>query len=263
VTTAQTEPRAWLRLAHEACDETDPVMLAAFRAAHEVSSKADGTLVTATDRAVEQRLRMRIRGAHPDHGLVGEEYGPEDADRPVRWYIDPIDGTNNFVRGVPIFATLLAMERDGVLVAALVSAPALGMRWEAVLGDGAHALQLGERRRLRVSDVDEVGRSHLLFGSVRGLRASGLMPGFDAVVARSWRDRGFGDFWGHMLVAEGAAEAMLEVGLAPWDIAAPMLIVREAGGLCTDLHGEARLSAPAHVSSNGRVHDHLLRSLTV
>ncbi|CAN5789531.1 histidinol-phosphatase [soil metagenome] len=254
----------WLDLALAACDEADLLAMAAYRGSREVSTKTDGTLVTSADREIERLLRERIHAAHPDHGLIGEEYGPEAAERPVRWYLDPIDGTSNFVRGVPIFATLMAVEREGTLDVAVVSAPALRMRWLAWRGGGAWSVAAGgERHRLSVSGIATIPEAHLLYASATALRASGAVPGLDALLAQVWRERGFGDFWGHMLVAEGSAEAMLEFGLAAWDIAAPMLIVQEAGGRCTDLEGRAELHGRGgFLSVNAALHAPLLAALT-
>ncbi len=253
----------WIALALAACDEADAVAMPAFRGARDVSTKADGTLVTSADRAIERLVRERIHARHPDHGLIGEEYGPEGAERPVRWYLDPIDGTSNFVRGVPIFATLIAVEREGALEAAVVSAPALRTRWLAWRGGGAWSVSTdGQRRRLSVSAIANIAEAHLLYASPTALRASGLVPGLDAVLAQAWRERGFGDFWGHMLVAEGAGEAMLEYGLAAWDIAAPMLIVEEAGGRCTDLEGRSELHGRGgFLTANADLHAPLLAAL--
>jgi histidinol-phosphatase len=254
---------AWVELAVAACDEADVLAMSAYVGAREVSTKSDGTLVTSADREIERLLRERILAVHPDHGLIGEEYGPEGAQRSVRWYLDPIDGTSNFVRGVPIFATLMAVEREGLLEAAVVSAPALRARWLAWRGGGAWRVSSeGPPRRLSVSAVDTIPQAHLLYGSATALRASETMPGLDAVLGAAWRERGFGDFWGHMLVAEGAAEAMLEFGLAAWDIAAPMLIVQEAGGRCTDLEGTPELhGGGGFVSANAVIHEPLLEAL--
>lgn len=262
-TTDEFGRRDWVELALAACDEADAVALPAFRGAREVSTKQDGTLVTSADRAIERLIRERIHARHPDHGLIGEEYGPEGAERPVRWYVDPIDGTSNFVRGVPIFATLIAVEHEGILEAAVVSAPALRSRWLAWRGGGSWSVSAeGERRRISVSAIATIPEAHLLYASPTALRASGLVPGLDAVLAEAWRERGFGDFWGHMLVAEGAGEAMLEVGLAAWDIAAPMLIVEEAGGRCTDLDGRAELHGRGgFLSANAHLHAPLLAAL--
>ncbi len=256
-------PSAWVQLAVAACDEADVLAMRAYRGTREVSTKTDGTLVTSADREIERLIRQRIHAAHPEHGLIGEEYGPEGADRSVRWYLDPIDGTSNFVRGVPIFATLMAVERAGILEAAIVSAPALRARWLAWRGGGAWSVSGdGRPSRLSVSTIATIPEAHLLYGSPSLLRASAALPGLDAVLGAAWRERGFGDFWGHMLVAEGAAEGMIEYGLAAWDIAAPMLIVREAGGHCTDLQGKSELHGRGgFVSANARIHEPLLAAL--
>jgi histidinol-phosphatase len=201
---------------------------------------------------------------HPDHGLVGEEYGIEAGEASTRWYIDPIDGTHNFVRGVPLFGTLLAVERDGRIDAAIISAPALRERWYAWRGGGAWAVgAAGEEgpRRLSVSAVSAIEDAQILYGSGRDIKASGFAPGFDALLADVWRERGFGDFWGYALVAEGAAEAMVEVGLNVWDAAAPSILVEEAGGRWTDLDGEARIDSPTFLVSNGVMHEEIRRRL--
>ena len=257
------DPAGWVQLALAVCDEADPLAMAAYRGSREVSTKADGTLVTSADRQIERLIRERIHAAHADHGFIGEEYGLEAAERPVRWYLDPIDGTSNFVRGVPIFATLMAVEREGTLEVAVVSAPALRTRWLAWRGGGAWSVSAdGQRRRLSVSAIATIAEAHLLYASTTALRASGAVPGLDALLAQVWRERGFGDFWGHMLVAEGAAEAMLEFGLAAWDIAAPMLIVQEAGGRCTDLEGRSDLhGGGGFLSVNADLHHPLLTAL--
>jgi histidinol-phosphatase len=200
-------------------------------------------------------VRERLRAAYPGCGLVGEEEGTEDAAAEVVWYIDPIDATANFVRGIPIFATLLAVAVAGELQLGGVSAPAMRERWVAWRGGGAWR---GDQR-LAVSRVGRVEDAHLLYGSER-LR-SGLLPGLEATLAASWRDRGFGDFWGYMLVAEGAAEAMVEVGAHTWDWAAPLVIVEEAGGRFTTASGERRIDGPSAVATNGILHDEMLRRL--
>ncbi len=257
------ELRAWVALAQRLCDGADAVALAHFRRDPEVRHKADRTLVSEADTAIERTLRSRIAAAYPDPGVVGEEYGTEAGKSATRWYIDPIDGTSNFVRGVPVFATLLAVEHDGELQAAVVSAPAMGARWWAWRGGGAWATTVGadEPRRIRSSAVAAIEDAHLLYGSGRAIVASGLVPGFHATLDSAWRDRGFGDFWGYMLVAEGAGEAMLEVGLKPWDAAAPALIVEEAGGRVTDLEGRRSVNTAVTLATNGLLHDELLARL--
>lgn len=248
------------------CDETDPIAMRHFRRAVRVSAKPDRTLVTEADEAIERVVRERIREAHPDHGLVGEEYGTEAGDAPVRWYIDPIDGTHNFVRGVPLFGTLLGVEHDGELVAGVISAPALRERWFAWRGGGAWAsggagTEADPPRRLQVSEVAAIPDAQVLYGSGRDLRASGRMPGFDALLGEVWRERGFGDFWGYALVAEGAAEAMVEIGLKAWDAAAPAIIIEESGGRWSELDGGRRLDGGTFLATNGTLHEAVRRRL--
>ncbi len=259
---SEAELLAWLDVALAACDEADEVARASFRRDLTIERKPDRTFVTQADTAIERLIRERIADAFPDHGLVGEEYGVEAGDASVRWYIDPIDGTHNFIRGVPLFGTLLAVERDGELQASVMSAPALDERWWAHRGGGAWARNRGvEPRRIRVSEIDGLDDSHLLYGSGRDIIESGLAPGFEDLLRDSWRDRGFGDFWGYALVAEGAAEAMIEVELKTWDAAAPTVLVEEAGGRVTDYSGTRDIAAGTIVASNGRLHETVLRRL--
>ena len=258
----ETDLDRWLSLALEMCDEADRIAMRWFRREVPTARKPDRTFVTEADQAIERLLRERIRAVHPDHGFVGEEYGDEEGAAGVRWFIDPIDGTHNFIRGVPIFGTLLGVEVEGELQVGVMSAPALGERWHAARGRGAWSVgRDGRRRRIRVSEVAALEAAHLVYGSRRDDVASGLMPGFDAVIDACWRERGFGDFWGYALVAEGAAEAMFETGMHPWDIAAPLVIIEEAGGRATDLGGERRVDAPSFVGSNGVLHEAVLAGL--
>lgn len=250
------ELRRWLEVAIAACDEADVIARAHFRRDLEITTKPDRSFVTQADTAVERMIRERLADAFPDHGLVGEEYGTEAGDASVRWYIDPIDGTHNYIRGIPLFGTLLAVERDGELQAGVLSAPALDERWWAHRGGGAWARNRGEApRRIHVSGVTALGDSQILYGSGRDIAASGKAPGFDNLLQDVWRERGFGDFWGYALIAEGAAEAMVEVELSTWDAAAPMVLVEEAGGRATDLAGERRIDSGTFLTSNGHLHE--------
>jgi histidinol-phosphatase len=258
------ERRAWVDLGLSIADEADAIAMRHFRRDLEVSTKPDRTLVTQADTAIERMIRARIQSAHPSHGLVGEEYGTEAADAAIRWYIDPIDGTHNFVRGVPLFGMLLGVEEEGELQAGVISAPALGERWYAWRGGGAWAVRASSRegpRRLRVSTVSTVEDAQLLYGSGRDIRASGRAPGFESLLDAVWRERGFGDFWGYALVAEGAAEGMVEVDLSTWDAAAPAIVVEEAGGRWSDLHGDPRIDTRTFLVTNGVLHEELLRRL--
>jgi histidinol-phosphatase len=256
------ELRGWLDVAQAACDEADDIARRHFRRDLRIETKPDRTFVTEADTAIERRIRDRLRAAFPDHGLVGEEYGTDDGDASVRWYIDPIDGTHNFMRGVPLFGTLLAVERDGELQAAVLSAPALRERWWAHRGGGAWALERDETaRRIRVSEVRKLEDAQILYGSGRDIAASGRAPGFGALLDDVWRERGFGDFWGYALLAEGAAEAMVEVGLKSWDAAAPTVLIEEAGGLTTDLDGRRAIDTGTFLASNGHLHGTMLERL--
>jgi histidinol-phosphatase len=253
---------AWLSLALDLCDEADRIALRWFRREVPTSRKPDRTFVTEADQAIERLVRERIRAVHPDHGFVGEEYGDEEGAAGVRWYIDPIDGTHNFIRGVPVFGTLLAVEVGGEMQVGVMSAPAMGERWHASRGGGSWAAgRDGQRRRIRVSEVAALEDAQLIYGSRRESVGSGLMPGFDAVIDACWRERGFGDFWGYALVAEGAAEAMFETGMHSWDVAAPMVIIEEAGGRVTDVTGARDVNAASFVGSNGLLHDEILARL--
>jgi len=256
------DPEALRRFALEIVDETDAIALGHFAGELTITAKHDRTLVTQADTEVETRLRSRIADAFPGHGILGEEFGSEAGDGETRWIIDPIDGTNNFVRGIPVWATLLAVERSGALVAAVASAPALRQRWHAVIGSGARTQAAGgPEREIHASVIASLDQAQLLFSTLRSLDRAGIGEGVRSAVGRAWRDRGFGDFWGYMLVAQGSAEAMFEVGPTTWDLAAPALIVAEAGGRFTDLGGQSSYTGPTALASNGVLHDELLSIL--
>jgi histidinol-phosphatase len=254
---SDAELRRWLDVAQAACDETDGIARRYFRRDLQVDAKPDRTFVTQADTEVEQRIRARLRDAFPDHGIIGEEFGTEGEGASVRWFIDPIDGTHNFIRGVPIFATLIAVERDGELQAAVLSAPALDERWWAHRGGGAWARNRGETvpRQIGVSAITSLADAQVLYGGIRELTSGGRAPGFSAILAEAWRERGFGDFWGYALVAEGAAEAMVEVGLNAYDAAAPFLLVEEAGGRVTDFEGRRAIDSGSFLATNGHLHE--------
>ena len=253
----------WLALAHDACDDADRMARSVFRRDLEIATKPDRTYVTQADTAIERMIRERILAAFPEHGLVGEEYGTEAGDAATRWYIDPIDGTHNFIRGVPLFGTLLAVEHEGELQAAVLSAPALRERWWARREGGAWAQSADDDapRRIHVSRIGALSDAQVLYGSGRDIEASGRAPGFRALLGEVWRERGFGDFWGYALLAEGAAEAMVEIELHSWDAAAPMVLVEEAGGRATDFDGHRAIDSGTFLVSNGILHDEVLRRL--
>ena len=257
----ESQLREWLDFALAACDAADDVARQHFRRDLDLERKPDRSFVTVADRAIERDIRAGIHARWPDHGLVGEEYGEDLGQSTTRWFIDPIDGTHNFIRGVPLFGTLLAVEHDGEMQVGVISAPAMRERWYAYRGGGAWSDGPDGTRQIRVSRVAALEDAQLVYGSGRDNVASGLMPGFDALIDASWRDRGFGDFWGYALVAEGAAEAMMETGMHTWDLAAPQVVIEEAGGRVTDVNGERRIDAESFVGSNGLLHDEILRRL--
>jgi histidinol-phosphatase len=262
----ERELETWLAFALALADIADGMAMGAFRRDLEITTKPDRTFVTQADRAIEETLRARIADAYPDHGVVGEEFGTRQPDASVRWYLDPIDGTHNFMRGVPVFGTLLGIERDGELQVGVVSAPALGSRWYARRGGGAWAVDTvraaaGQPRRITVSKVAAVPDVALIYGSARDVASSGKAPGFEALIDDVWRDRGYGDFWGYMLVAEGAAEAMVEADLSAWDLAGPLVVVEEAGGRMTTFDGHRSIHERSAVASNGVMHEELLARL--
>src|SRR5450755_210876 len=255
----------WLAFAQAACDEADAIALSHFRRDLEVMTKPDRSFVTVADQAVERRIRERILAAYPDHGLVGEEYGSEAGGARRRWYIDPIDGTHNFIRGVPLFGTLLALEVDGELQLGVVSAPALRERWYARRGGGAWAVGAAgseAARPIHVSGISALADAQVLYGSAHDIETSSRAPGFASLLGEVWRDRGFGDFWGYALLAEGAAEAVVEVDLSAWDMAAPLVLVEEAGGRVTDFAGRRLIDSGTLLATNGLLHDTILARIT-
>lgn len=237
-------------------DECDAIALEHFRIGVPAETKSDGTPVTAADRAIEQALRRAIEREFPTDAVLGEEEGAAGAGG-RRWIIDPIDGTKNYLRGIPAFGTLIALEEDGRVALGVVSAPALGARWWASAGGGAFR----DGKRIRVSEVDDLERAEIASGGIDSFRRHGFLDGFLALAARVARQRGFGDFWGHMLVAQGSIEVMLEPAVAAWDVAALKPIVQEAGGRLTTVEGESRVNGGSAVSTNGILHDQVLALL--
>jgi histidinol-phosphatase len=248
-----------LALALELADLADEITLARYRASDlVVKTKPDLTPVTEADTAVERALRERLALDVADDAVLGEEYGDSaGSDGSRRWIIDPIDGTKNYVRGIPVWATLLALEADGEMTVGVVSAPALGRRWWASKGRGAFVGGWldGSPRRIGSSSVHDLADAQLC---VSGLDGWDDGPRLDALLSLQracWRTRGFGDFWGYMLVAEGAADICCEAIVSLWDLAAPRVIVQEAGGRFTDLGGVDTADGGDALASNGLVHD--------
>jgi len=232
-----------------------------------VETKPDLTPVTEADRAAELALRAALRDRRPSDAVLGEEGGEEPGDGTAepdgparRWVIDPIDGTKSYARGIPVWATLVALEHDGVPVVGVVSAPALGARWWAARGLGAFR----DGTPIRVSRVTDLEDAHLSYDSVAAFEDEGVAEPFLALARRCWRSRAFGDFWSHVLVADGSIDVAVEVGgLAVWDLAAPMVVVQEAGGRLTDVTGAVRADGGNAVTTNGLLHDDVLDALGV
>lgn len=240
-------------------DTADRIALAHFGGLLSATTKADGSPVTAADAAIESALRDRIATALPAHAVLGEEEGGHiDAEVPT-WVIDPIDATKNFMRGVPVFATLIGLVVDGREVLGVASAPAMGERWVAV--DGGGATRNGER--IGVSAVATLADAHVLHGGLEWHRDKpGRWDALGRIVDRAWRTRGFGDYWMHLLVAAGAADVAFERDLRPWDVAALACIVREAGGRMTAFDGSSSsLLTGEALTTNGLLHDELVAAL--
>jgi histidinol-phosphatase len=254
-------------------NEADALAMSFYRGELGTEAKDDGTLVTRADRAVETLLRERITERYPEHAILGEEEGYVAGSRgAARWILDPIDGTHGFARGLPVWATLIALERDGEVELGVVSAPALGTRWWAARGQGAWrdagtptpGPSKGERtaagagvERIHVSAVDRLEDAQVLYGSLK-LTEQRWPSGFRALIDRVWRTRGFGDFWQHCLVAEGAAEVGLEGEIKAWDIAALQVILEEAGGRLTSDDGIRGIDVPNCVTTNGLLHEEVI-----
>lgn len=240
-----------LALAHELADLADELTLAGFHSRLDVRRKDDGTAVTDVDVDVERRLRARIAEVFPDHAVLGEEDGLDGPADAPRWILDPIDGTTNFIRGNPVFATLVALRLDDQDVLGVVSAPALGSRWDGVVGAGAHQ----DGRAIHVSDVDRLADAEIAFGGLNHFADHGWFDVVARAAARTRRQRGYGDFWQHCLVAAGAVEIAMEAEVSTWDLAAVRAVVEAAGGRFTDLDGVPTADGGSAVSTNGHLHD--------
>jgi histidinol-phosphatase len=251
-----------LDLAHTLADAADALTLTRFRA-HDlrVETKPDLTPVSDADRDVETELRRMLRSARPSDAVLGEEYGL-DGDGPRRWVLDPIDGTKNFVRGIPVWASLIALQIDEQTAVGVVSAPALGRRWWAGRGLGARAgRSTWDATDLHVSSVSRLEDAALSYSSLEGWHDGGRLDGLLQLSRAVWRTRAFGDFWSHMLVAEGAVDISCEPEVSLWDLAALQVVVEEAGGRFTDLAGEPRPDRGSVVCTNALLHDEVLATL--
>jgi histidinol-phosphatase len=237
-----------LHLALQLADQADSITMRHYQSADlAIETKTDLTPVTQADRETESAIREMLQQQRPGHAILGEEFGGSADASAARWIIDPIDGTKRFMRGVPSFGTLLALELQGQVVVGVASAPALARRWWAARGLGAFA----NGRRIHVSTVKDLKDAHIALASLDSWRERAMFPQLENIANQAWTSTGFGDFWIHMLVAEGAADAALEPAGAMWDFAALKVIVEEAGGRFTDFGGTVRADGGSAISSNG------------
>jgi histidinol-phosphatase len=252
-----------LALALALADHADALTLARFGALDlRIDTKPDLTPVTDADYAVESDVRAALAQNRPNDSILGEELGGATTVAGRQWVIDPIDGTKSFVRGVPVWASLIALLDDGVPCVGVVSAPALQRRWWAARGAGAFAAVAGSPpRRLSVSEVAELDSASLSFSSLSGWARLGLREGFMQLTDAVWRVRAYGDFWSYCLVAEGAVDIAAEPEVSVWDLAPLDILVREAGGVFTSLDGATGPHGGSAVATNGLLHDQVLTRL--
>ena len=255
-------PSEDLALALSLADAADTITVARFGAVDlVVESKPDLTPVSDADRAVEQMVRDRLAAERPDDAVQGEEFG-RSGDAARTWVVDPVVGTKNFVRGVPVWATLIAVMDGALPLVGVVSAPALGRRWWAAWGEGAYATTAGAPpRRLTVSGVSRLEDASLSYSSLSGWAELGRRDAFVALTDRVWRTRAYGDFWSYMLLAEGAVDLAAEPELSLWDMAALAPIVTEAGGRFTGIDGVDGVGQGNAAASNGLLHEAFLAAL--
>src|SRR5215475_2813755 len=255
-----------LALAHVLADTADAISMRRYRALNlQVTSKPDLTPVSDADTDVEKALRATLARTRPRDGVFGEEYGATEAPAGPgqrRWVIDPIDGTKNYIRGVPIWATLIALMDGEQAVVGMVSAPALGRRWWAARGHGAHAgRHASAATSIQVSQVRRLADASFCYSSLTAWEETGRLPAMLEIMRRTWRSRAYGDFYGYMLLAEGALDIMVEPELSLWDVAALVPIITEAGGTFTDLTGRPGPGGGSAIASNGALHADVLDRL--
>ena len=254
-----------LALAHLLADLADSIALERYQSLDLViTTKPDNTPVTDADRAVETAIRQALATHRPDDGLLGEEFGSDITGCKRYWIIDPIDGTKNFMRGVPTWATLIALvevSEDGTqeVVVGVASSPALSRRWFASCCQGAFVTFNGATKKISVSQVSSLTDASITYSDFIGF--DDRLGSFQKMLDNAWRTRGMGDFWSHMLVAEGAVDVAIEPTLAVWDMAALDIIVREAGGVFTNVDGLTGPFGGSGVSTNGVLHNAVINGL--
>ncbi len=250
-----------LSFALDLADLADGLAMASFRAVDlVVETKPDLTPVSEADRAVERAIREQLAAHRPGDAVLGEEYGQEGSST-RRWIIDPIDGTKNYVRGVPVWATLIALLEGDDVVVGVVSAPALARRWWAAKGMGAYVTDPGgaQPRRLQVSAVRALADASFSYSDALGWEERGSAEGLRTLLTGTWRQRAYGDFWSHMMVAEGVVDVAAEPQLESYDMAALVPIVQEAGGQLTAFDGGSAIAGGSALSSNGHLHPAVVR----
>ena len=244
-------------LAVQAAREGGDLARAVFDSTFEVEWKADESPVTVADRKAERHIRDLVARYFPADGFLGEEYGDQPGSSGFRWVIDPIDGTRSFVRGIPLWGTLVGLEHDGELVAGVCYSPAMGNLYRAARGDGAYR----DDRRIRVSDEPDLSKALVCYSGHKFFEDAGREATFRAICERTDRQRGYGDYYGFVLVAQGSCEVMLDHGVHAWDVAALIPLLEEAGGRLTAWDGTRTIHRLDVVATNGRVHDAVLQLL--
>ena len=242
--------RTRYELAVEAARKAGDLARGFYETTFEVEKKADNSPVTIADKQAEQLIRQMVTQHFPDDGFLGEEFGDQPGGSGFRWVIDPIDGTRSFVRHIPIWATLIGLEYRGEQIGGIAYIPVFDQMYRALRGDGAY---VGDRR-IQVSTEDQLSESLMCYSSIRWFQSAGREKTFLELVSKTQRQRGFGDFYGFVLVAEGAADLMLEHGVHEWDVSALKAIVEEAGGTFTDWKGTPTTATPDVLATNGKLH---------
>lgn len=242
--------RARYELAVETAQRAGRHALGYFDSGVDVEWKSNQTPVTVADREAEQLLRDTLLAKFPQDAFLGEEFGEAPGTSGFRWIVDPIDGTKSFIRGVPLWATLVGLEYRGELIAGVAFMPTFQQMYRALRGDGAYR----DERRIRVSDIATFEESQAFYSSISWFIQGGCRDAFLNLIGRTQRQRGFGDFYGFVLVAQGSGEIMVEYGVSPWDVAALKPIVEEAGGRCTDWDGVSTIHRPDILATNGKLH---------
>jgi histidinol-phosphatase len=251
------EWRSRYELAVEAARKAGRLALKYFDTELTVERKGDQSPVTVADREAEQLLRGTLHQAFPGDGFLGEEFGETPGTSGYRWILDPIDGTRSFVRGIPLWAVLVGLEYRGEMIAGVADAAALGQTYHALRGNGAFR----DERRIRVSDEADLSRALLFYTSLSWFMQAGHEQEFLQLVRGTDRQRGYGDFYGFVLVAQGSGEAIIEHGVHVWDVAAIKPIIEEAGGRFSDWDGQPNIHRPDVAATNGKLHDAVLRVL--